>query len=395
MNFATLLSMYYMDPILICAVIYIFMNNIGYVYILEYVFNKNSSSLLTSTTVNLGENAPIISIVIPTYNEELNIKRKIENIFEYDYPLDKLEIIIVDDGSTDKTKDLITNLAKNYSQNLLDFRLISLNHQGPANALNTGTKEAKGEFILWTDADAYHTKYNLSIGASHLLNNNQVGAVCGTTQPTSDTKDRTVRSTELKIRDKLRFYESSIDSILYTNATFLLFRSQFKNLILNNINYDSTLALRIRKNGFKVIFDPNIVSYHIEPLSVLIQLRRKKRIFLGVLELFSQNICMNFNPKYGKFGMIIAPRNMFFYIFEPLVFVVLLVKLYTYWNITFIYFSLLLCLTLYILLYTKYKNIALLLIQQILGYLLNFLSYFEFIIKFLFNVKLKYTPGKE
>lgn len=92
-----------------------------------------------------------ISIIIPSYNEEQNLKKNVLKEVE-DY-LNKLkvtyEVIIVDDGSTDNSIELI----KKYINKNKNFKLIQNSHGGKAIAVMTGMMEAKGEIVLFTDMD--------------------------------------------------------------------------------------------------------------------------------------------------------------------------------------------------------------------------------------------------
>lgn len=87
------------------------------------------------------KNLPV-SVLIPTYNEEKNISNCLETMLDQDYP--KLEIIVVDDGSTDKTKEFVKKFP---------VKLIEQNHQGPARARNKAAKEASGDILVFMDAD--------------------------------------------------------------------------------------------------------------------------------------------------------------------------------------------------------------------------------------------------
>jgi len=93
-----------------------------------------------------------ISLIVPAYNEEVNIQKgvldKIGNFTELDKRF--CEVVIVDDGSTDSTKQLIRQ--KYLAQNPL-FRLIENKHQGKAQALITGIQKAKGDVVIFTDID--------------------------------------------------------------------------------------------------------------------------------------------------------------------------------------------------------------------------------------------------
>lgn len=92
-----------------------------------------------------------ISLIIPCYNEEANLQKgvldKIGNFTHNDNRF--IEVIIVDDGSTDVSKNII----KDYLNLFPKFRLIESKHQGKAFAINTGIKSALGDFVIFTDMD--------------------------------------------------------------------------------------------------------------------------------------------------------------------------------------------------------------------------------------------------
>lgn len=87
----------------------------------------------------------MISVVIPLYNKEAIIKKSLESVLTQDY--DDFEVIVVNDGSTDKSVEIV--------QSIHDPRitLIEQENGGPSKARNTGVKNAKGEWILFLDAD--------------------------------------------------------------------------------------------------------------------------------------------------------------------------------------------------------------------------------------------------
>lgn len=91
-----------------------------------------------------------ISIVVAVRNEERNIARLLESIYRQDYQSDKIEIVLVDDHSTDKT---IEEIEKFVQERKLEIRLIPAKGEGKKNALNEGFSAAGGELILTTDGD--------------------------------------------------------------------------------------------------------------------------------------------------------------------------------------------------------------------------------------------------
>ena len=95
-----------------------------------------------------------ISIIVPAYNEEKVIGDCINSLLEIDYLKDKYEIIIVNDGSTDKTKEIAEEYVKKHE----NIRLINKKNGGRGSALNVGLQDADGEFIVAIDADTFPKK---------------------------------------------------------------------------------------------------------------------------------------------------------------------------------------------------------------------------------------------
>ncbi len=93
---------------------------------------------------------PLVSVIIPAWNEEIGIVRTVNSVIANTYW--NTEVIIVDDGSTDKTKEVAQALAVKWSSHV---RVISKKNGGKANALNTGITNAKGSLILTLDADSF------------------------------------------------------------------------------------------------------------------------------------------------------------------------------------------------------------------------------------------------
>ncbi len=93
-----------------------------------------------------------ISVLVPAYNEEKTIKETIGSIFEIDYPI--RELVIINDGSADRTKKIVKELQKKYKK----LKLIDKKNTGKGDSLNKGLEIAKGELIVVVDADSYPAK---------------------------------------------------------------------------------------------------------------------------------------------------------------------------------------------------------------------------------------------
>lgn len=92
---------------------------------------------------------PQVTIIVPTYNRSYFIERAFTALLRQNYPPDKLEIIAVDDGSTDSTREILARLQNEYPA----FRYLAQANRGPAAARNLALRRARGEIILFTDDD--------------------------------------------------------------------------------------------------------------------------------------------------------------------------------------------------------------------------------------------------
>ncbi len=91
--------------------------------------------------------SPLVSVIIPCYNAELTIVETLDSIFSQDYK--SLEIIVVDDGSTDTSLEIVNHYKSRYN----NLFVISQDNQGPSAARNTGLTQAKGAFVTFVDSD--------------------------------------------------------------------------------------------------------------------------------------------------------------------------------------------------------------------------------------------------
>lgn len=257
-----------------------------------------------------NENRPTVSIVIPTYNEELIIGKKLDNIFELNYPLELLEIVIID-SSTDNTPKII----KNYQQKYNNIRLIDEGERaGLATALNKAYAAAKNQIVVKTDCDSFLHKDALLHMAANFADP-EVGGVCGKQVVINQSK---VEEGYRSIQSKLQIVESWFDSTIIFHGPFSAYR---KDLIVPidpfSLADDSELAVKIRKQGYRTIIDPEIMFFEASQSRFFKRRMQKDRRGKGLIRLLLQHKDVLFNPKYGKYGMVVFPMNYFMMIFSP------------------------------------------------------------------------------
>ena len=121
----------------------------------------------------MSEDFPLLSVILPTYNAAGFINDAIRSIQEQDYP--KLEIIVVDDGSTDATREAVASHPGT-------VRYVRQENQGPAGARNHGLRLARGSLVTFLDADDVWVPGTLNLLAQQLHDNPQAGIVLGRVQ---------------------------------------------------------------------------------------------------------------------------------------------------------------------------------------------------------------------
>lgn len=137
-------------------------------------FIKNPDSFITpAEPAPLEQERPLISIIIPVFNGGKFLKNAINNILSQNYPA--IEIIVVNDGSTDNTEEVIHNLP-------IDVRYFKQENIGPSSARNWGIKDASGEFIAFLDVDDQWPDNNLEFLLNELINNPEQDIVRGRAQ---------------------------------------------------------------------------------------------------------------------------------------------------------------------------------------------------------------------
>lgn len=96
----------------------------------------------------------LVSIITPCYNGEKYVHRLLDSILIQDYPL--IEMFVIDDGSTDHTKDIVESYIPQFNNKGYDLTYVYQENAGQAAALNKGLKLITGEYLIWPDSDDYY-----------------------------------------------------------------------------------------------------------------------------------------------------------------------------------------------------------------------------------------------
>ncbi len=228
--------------------------------------------------------SPTVSILIAAKNEERTIGQRIENLLAQDYPLEKVEIIIISDGSTDKTNKIVLKFANQQEKNKSLIKLIPLDtSQGKPNALNQGIRCAAGEIIVFTDA---RQKFDKNVTTELIANFSDptVGCVSGELLFVKDTNSNIKEEMGLywKIEKKVRKLESAIGSVAgATGAIYAIRKSLYQELPQETLLDDVLTPMNITLQGYRTIFEDNAYAYDTISQNVAQEWRRKVRTLAG------------------------------------------------------------------------------------------------------------------
>jgi len=261
-----------------------------------------------------------VSIIVSTYNEAGVIERKLDNISELDYPKDKIEILVIDDASTDKTSELAN---KKIAEKKLSGRVIRNKiRMGLNRSLNMAIREAKRNFVCITDSDVMLEKSSLKNAVCVLKRFKEAGGVTGKIQPVFNGEGVAQKneSSYRKYYDKMMSQESAIHSAFPGNGPLVVFdKTKVKSIIPTDYgSSDGNIAINIIKSGLRFIYVPNAIIFEPVPENLDQQRLQKVRRAQRLIQVMMHNRDIFLNKKYDGFGTKIFPLKFLLLIFCPL-----------------------------------------------------------------------------
>lgn len=226
---------------------------------------------------------PSVSIVMVVHDEEATLARKLQNLTELDYPADRLEILVVSDGSTDGTPAILQDWAARGAIH----SIILTEHSGKASGLNCALPVAQGELVLFTDV-----RQSIERGAIRLMVENfadeTVGCVSGELMLGDPDGKESSSGMGLywRVEKKVRELESLAGSTIgATGALYAARKTLLVELPADLILDDVFLPMSVIRQGFRVIFDPRARAWDQADLGAGREFWRKVRTLSGNYQL--------------------------------------------------------------------------------------------------------------
>lgn len=267
---------------------------------------KNKDELYESPILDKNKKLPKVSIVISAYNEEKKIADSIISLKSLDYPKELYEVIILNDGSTDKTREVV----KKYADGKHIIFVDNEKNKGKAACLNQGISLAAGEFVVCMDADSVVPEDILRKTIPY-FDNQGVGAVTVSVEvKNANNFLQKIIQIEyiLGLSLFLRIF-SSFNCVHVTPGPFSIYRKsvlkEIKGFDENNITEDLEIAYRIHKAGYKITNCMNTCVRTITPHNFTGLFRQRRRWYSGALLTFWQHKDIAFRKRVGLFGYFV------------------------------------------------------------------------------------------
>jgi cellulose synthase/poly-beta-1,6-N-acetylglucosamine synthase-like glycosyltransferase len=263
--------------------------NIGY-WVANLVHDILLPSLRRSNAINTSpkqyddypSSSLSVSFLIPAYNEERLVGRLIESIDRAagKYNSGKVEIILVNDGSTDNTEKIVADAMRNLKHARGKF--FTIPNSGKGFALDYGLKQTSGDVIFRTDADSMIDENALAPMMRH-FNDPQVGSVCGWVYPFVDGKGMWQKTQRLVCAHGMyiRRAQEIFDSLLIQPGSSTAFRrdalTKVGGWVDNIFGEDGEIGNRVARYGYRCVYEPRSIVYSEFPETLMGLLQQRAR----------------------------------------------------------------------------------------------------------------------
>lgn len=255
--------------------------------------------------VNWRDEWPSVSLIVPAYNEEDTIEMTIESILDVEYPEEKLEVVVVNDGSQDNTEKKVQPYVDRG-----EVEMISQENQGKGAALNTGIENTSGEILGCVDADSYLRDDSLKNIISEL--DEDTAAVTSAMKAYKpNTLIQKVQRIEYITAIFLRYLVGLVDSIFVAPGPLSIYRrsdiEEIGKFDEESLVEDQEICYRLQKHHKKVGHSRKGEALTVTPPSLKAFYYQRYRWYRGTIETLIRYKSMLFDREYGDFGLFMMP----------------------------------------------------------------------------------------
>jgi cellulose synthase/poly-beta-1,6-N-acetylglucosamine synthase-like glycosyltransferase/spore germination protein YaaH/peptidoglycan/xylan/chitin deacetylase (PgdA/CDA1 family) len=277
---------------------------------------KREHELISTIPLAVTGTRPLVSVIVPAYNEEINSVRTINSLLVQDYP--NLEIIFVDDGSKDSTYQTVKDHFKDHPQ----VNVITKTNGGKASALNYGISHTDAEYVICIDADTQLKQDAVRLLMEKFTDSN-VGAVAGNVKVANEvnmiTRWQSIEYITSQNFDRRAF--DLLNCITVVPGAIGAFRRDALlisgGFTKDTLAEDCDLTMRMLRGGYVIRNCTSALSFTEAPETFKQFMKQRFRWSFGVMQCFWKHRDTLFNPKYKNLGMVAMPNVLIFQIILP------------------------------------------------------------------------------
>jgi poly-beta-1,6 N-acetyl-D-glucosamine synthase len=261
---------------------------------------------------------PLVSIIVPAYNEEVNILRTIENLLKTEYK--NIEIVFVDDGSRDNTYSLVT---EKFSTNP-NVKIYTKQNGGKASALNYGISMSNAEYVVCIDADT-QLKPDAVTELIKYFDDEKVGAIAGNVKVGNHvnmlTNWQSVEYITSQNFDRRAF--DLLNGIMVVPGAIGAFRKsaliKVGKFSTDTLAEDCEITIRLLMEGCTVKYSHTAISYTESPETLKMFIKQRFRWTYGIMQSVWKHKETVFNRNYKGLGLAAMPNAMLFQFMLPVI----------------------------------------------------------------------------
>ena len=293
------------------AIFYVLMFLSVYVQVFFLItFFENRKKIITRNGNTQLAKYRGVTIIVPSFNEEKTIEKTVESLLSLNYPKDKLNIFLIDDGSTDDTWKVISKFTK-YS----NIKVFHKKNGGKYTALNFGLANTTTDFVGCLDADSYVHTESLARLMSYFEKKPDIMAVVPSVvvhNPSGAIQK--AQKAEYHLGVFFKKMQSFMGAIHVTPGPFTIFRKKvFDDLgpyrHAHNTE-DMEIAYRMQKNFYKIDHCNDAYVYTSTPRTIGNLFRQRLRWIYGFINNTFDYKDVLFNKKYGNFSTFTLPAGI-------------------------------------------------------------------------------------
>lgn len=260
----------------------------------------------------------LVSVLIPAFNEAKVIEASIARILDSKHV--KLEVVVIDDGSTDGTSDIVSEKFSNDPR----VRLLTLANGGKARAINAGLALATGEVVVALDADTHFEPETIAKLARWFADE-KVGAVAGNAKVGNRINliTRWQALEYITAQNLERRALAALDCITVVPGAVGAWRRsaliELGGFPVDTLAEDQDLTIAMQKAGYRAIFDADAIAWTEAPDTVRGLAKQRFRWSFGTLQCLWKHADVTLRPRYGALGLVALPQAWMFQILLGLV----------------------------------------------------------------------------